>query len=377
MTGANDSTFDCIVVGAGGLGSATLYHLARRGTKVLGIDRYAPPHDLGSSHGQTRIYRQAYYEAPEYVPLALRALELWQDLERESGMRLFANTGALTIGPEQGELFSGALRSAQQHGIAHEVLTARECEQRFPAFRAPPNTVALFEPTGGVLFPEPCVGAHLTWAQHRGAVIRTREEVLGIEQRGDADVAVTTNAATYKAARVIVAAGAWAPKLIGRADAFTVTRESVHWFVVSAPSARGDACPVSMIAHDDAPILYTIPDFGHGFKAGRHHAGRVADPIRTKDPVDTHDAQAVADLLRAFVPGAAGELITSAPCFYTTTRDHHFAIGPLPAAPRVILASACSGHGFKFASALGEAIAQLALGEPAKLPLELFSVARL
>ncbi|HKS06935.1 MAG TPA: N-methyl-L-tryptophan oxidase [Gemmatimonadaceae bacterium] len=368
--------FDCIVVGTGGLGSAAVYHLARRGARVLGIDQFAPPHDLGSSHGQTRIYRQAYYEAPEYVPLALRALELWNELERESGTRLFANTGALTIGPERGELFAGALLSARRHNIAHEVLTSSECERRFPAFRAPSNTIALFEPTGGVLFPEACVSAHLAWAQHRGAVIHTNEAVLGIDEN-DAYVAVRASTASYTAARVIVAAGAWAPKLIGRANAFAVTRETVHWFAAASSSARGNACPVSMIAHDDGPILYTIPDFGNGFKAGRHHAGRVAEPTQSKAPADADDARVTTELMQRFVPGGAGKLIESAPCYYTTTRDHHFAIGPLPAAPRIILASACSGHGFKFASALGESVAKLALQQDAGLPASLFDVGRL
>jgi sarcosine oxidase len=369
--------FDCIVVGTGGLGSAALYHVARSGARVLGIDRFAPPHDLGSSHGQTRIYRQAYYEAPGYVPLALRALELWRALERASGAHLFTNTGALTIGPERGELFAGALLSAQEHDIAHEVLSARACEQRFPAFRAPPNTVALFEPTGGVLFPEACITAHLALATRHGAAIHTNEAVVRIEQRNNAEVAVTTSAAVYTAARVVVAAGAWAPGLIGRADAFTVTRETVHWFATSSAAARAESCPVAMIAHDDGPILYTIPDFGSGFTAGRQHAGHTADPTHTKAPVAPDDVRAVGELLGRFVPSAAGTLISSAPCFYTTTRDRHFAIGALPAAPQVILASACSGHGFKFASALGEAVARLALEQDSGLPASLFDVSRL
>ena len=377
MTDVADSSFDCIVVGVGGLGSAALYHLARRGTKVLGIDRFTPPHDQGSSHGHTRIYRQAYYEAPEYVPLALRALELWHDLERTTNTRLFANTGALTIGPEQGELFFGALRSAQQHGIAHEVLSARECEHRFPAFRTPPGASALFEPTGGVLFPEACIASHLALARQRGAAMRTSEEVLGIDAESGTRVVVKTSAAKYFARRVIVAAGAWAPKLVGRAGAFTVTRETVHWFAPSSRAASAESCPVSMIDHGGGPILYTIPDFGDGFKAGRHHAGRVTDPSSSNAPIGAEESDAVATLVQQFAPGGAGQLRASVPCYYTTTRDHHFAIGPMPNAPAIILASACSGHGFKFASALGESIAQLVLGEPTMLPKSLFSVARL
>lgn len=366
---------DVVVVGLGALGSATLHHLARASVPAVGIDRYAPPHDRGSSHGRTRIYRQAYYEAPEYVPLALRALELWRDLERESGRRLFVQTGALTIGSEYGELFGGAHASARQHGIAHEVLSVTDVAQRFPVFRAPNGTVALFEPTGGVLFPELCIETHLALAKVRGAEVRTDEQVIAIDAHGDG-ARVTTDRATYEASRVVVAAGAWAPKLLGLERALTVTRETVHWFAPGSPAARAGDCPVAMIELDAGPLLYTLPDFGDGFKAGLHHAGRIAESL-DKTPVAATDADAVANALRRFAPGGAGTLRESAQCFYTTTRDHHFAIGALPAQPAIILASACSGHGFKFASALGELIARMVAAHETRVPTPMFNVERL
>jgi sarcosine oxidase len=373
----NGKRYDAIVVGIGGLGSSVLYHLARRGGTVLGIDRFAPPHDRGSSHGHTRIYRQAYYEAPEYVPLALRALDLWRALERDTGRRLFANTGALTIGPADGELFSGALRSAREHGIAHDVLTAAEALRRFPAFRPPPETAALFEPTGGVLFVDACVEGHLHLARKHGAHVLTNEAVLGVDQHKSGTVEVTTGRAVYEATHVIVAAGAWAPKLMGFEAAVRVTREMVHWFTPSSPSAAAASCPVSMIDDGGGPILYTLPDFGDGFKAGLHHGGKPADPLIEASADEGTDADVVAARVAEYAPGGAGALRTSAPCFYTTTRDHHFAIGPLPDSPAVILASACSGHGFKFASVLGEAIAALVSGEATLLPRSLFDAGRI
>jgi sarcosine oxidase len=366
-----------IIVGLGAVGAAALYHLARQGVSVLGLDRFTPPHARGSSHGRTRIYRQAYYEAPAYVPLARRALELWRALEHDGAQTLFANTGALTIGPEAGELFSGAFRSAQEHGIAHEVLSTGDVMRRFPAFRPPPGTVALFEPTGGVLFAESCVAAHLALARTLGADVRTDEPVVGIESRNGGDVVVTTAAGTYEAERVIVAAGAWMPALAGFERAFRITRETVHWFAAGSPNATASSCPVAMIEYGAGPLLYTIPDFGDGFKAGLHHAGRVADPMSAPAPVTAEDSAAVASAVERYAPGGAGSLRESTPCYYTTSPDHHFVIGEVPRMPGVILASACSGHGFKFAPALGEAIAKLALGRESGLPAELFDVARL
>jgi len=368
--------FDVIVVGAGGLGSAVLYHLARAGATVLGLDRFAPPHDRGSSHGGTRIYRQAYYEAPEYVPLAVRALELWRALERDSGTTLFAKTGGLTIGAEDSELVSGALRSAKLHGISHETLTASEASGRFPAFRPPENAIAVFEPTAGVLFPEACVSAHLTLARALGAAVIAGEPAVRVDQRGTRP-AVTTNRSTYRAKRVVVAAGAWAPRLLGADRLFSVTRETVHWFARATEHAARGSCPVSMIDSGGGPILYTIPDFGDGFKAALHNAGPVANPDAAADDDTAASAARVATLLADVAPGGAGALRTSEHCYYTKTPDGHFAIGALPSAPAILLASACSGHGFKFTSVLGEAVARLALGEDPGLPPALFDPARL
>lgn len=369
--------FDVIVIGLGASGGASLYHLAKAGLRVLGIDRFAPPHNRGSSHGHTRIYRQAYYEAPVYVPMALRALELWHALERDVGRTLFTQTGGLTVGRAEDALIAGALASARQHGIAHELLTLEEVEARFPAFKPPAGTMGLYEPTAGVLFADLCVQSHLEMAAAAGAQINTCEIVESIDYSHADRVAVKTDRAIYEAGRVVVAAGAWAPKLLGLEHAFHVTRETVQWFRSSSPSARASECPVSMIALPDGRMFYSLPDFGDGFKAGMHHSGKTGDAHLDWEPVSANDTDAFAKDLATYAPGAVGPLCESAPCFYTSTADQHFAIGPLPWAPNVILAAACSGHGFKFAPAIGEAVSQMARGLPTELPMDVFDVGRL
>lgn len=370
-------TYDAIVIGLGASGGASLYHLAKAGLRVLGIDQFRPPHNRGSSHGHTRIYRQAYYEAPVYVPMALRALELWHELERDTGRKLFENVGGLTIGKETDAVVAGALRSAREHGIAHELLSEDDIRIRFPAFNPPVGTMGLFEPTAGVLHADLCVQAHLDMALAHGAELRTNEAVTRIDPRSGDSIRVHTDTGTYEAGRVVIAAGAWAPRLLGLEPAFHVTRETVNWFGSTLPNARAGNCPVSLVQLADGRMLYTLPDFGDGFKAGLHHSGRTGDAHLEHEPVSLADTEAVATEVARFAPGGFGPLRESAPCFYTSTGDFHFAIGPLPWAPGVILAAACSGHGFKFAPSIGESVARMARALPTELPMDVFDVGRL
>ena len=369
--------YDAIVVGLGASGGATLFHLAKSGLRVLGIDRFLPPHHHGSSHGHTRIYRQAYYEAPVYVPLALRSLQLWRELERDTGRTLFANVGALTIGRENDAVVAGALLSAERHGIAHELLSDADIKLRFPAFCPPFGSIGLFEPTAGVLHADQCVQSHLDVAVAAGAELRANETVTGIDTSDASLVQVRTNAGVYEASRVVVAAGAWAPRLLGLDHAFHVTRETVNWFGNVLPSARAAHCPVSLVSLPDGRMLYTLPDFGDGFKAGLHHHGRTGDAHLPHEPVSLEETAAVAREVARYVPAGFGPLRASAPCFYTSTKDQHFAIGALPWAPNVILVAACSGHGFKFAPAIGESVARMVRALPTELPMDVFDVNRL
>jgi sarcosine oxidase len=372
------SHYDAIVVGLGAMGSAALYHLAQRGVRVAGFDRYAPPHPLGSTHGHSRIIREAYYEHPQYVPLVRRAYELWDELEEAWGRTLFQRTGGLMLGPRDGMLVSGARHSALEHAIPHEELSAEEVSARFPAFCVPDSMVGLLETRAGVLHPEGCVEAHLTLARRSGAHVYTGEPVLRWRKAGQG-VQVETASGSYVADRVAVAAGAWAPELFpDLALPLSVERQVMHWFEPRAEPARFaiEHCPVSMVEYTPDHILYTLPNSGEGFKAATHHNGESADPNTVRREVATEEVEEVRALLHQFLPLANGELRASATCLYTNTPDRDFLIGFHPNDARVLLVSPCSGHGFKFASAIGEAVAQLLTAGKSDADLAPFRVER-
>lgn len=369
-------TCDALVVGLGAMGSAALYELASRGVSVVGVDAHDPPHSLGSTHGRSRIIREAYFEHPSYVPLVRRAYARWARLEQLSGAALFRRTGGLNIGPPGCELVAGALESASRHGIEIEVLTAAEIERRFPVLAIPDGMLGVFEHSAGVLFPEACVAAYLSLARARGAEIRPNTSVISLARSGDA-ITATTNEGTITARRVVVSAGAWTGPLmqaLGVTLPLDVTRQTMHWL---AP--RGDAAvrsperfPVALIEHDVGRFVYTMPDFGDGVKVAIHHEGAVVGPDAVDREIHASDTQPVAALAERFLPGAAGRIRESVVCLYTNTPDRDFILDVDDRAPNVVIVSACSGHGFKFASAIGEIAAQLALGERSDVDLSHF-----
>jgi sarcosine oxidase len=359
-------TADVAVVGLGAMGSAALYHLANRGIRVVGFDRYAPPHALGSTHGLSRIIREAYYEHPIYVPLVQRAYELWAELERRAERRLFVQTGGLMIGPSSGVLVRGAARSARTHALAHEELSAAAVRARFPGFTVPDDMVALFEPRAGVLDPEACVDAHLRLAASAGADLHANEPVIAwtAHARG---VTIETSAACYEVGRVALCSGAWTPSLLPDADLpLWIERQVMHWFT---PRSHHELftparCPIAMIEYAPDRFFYTLPDSGSGLKAAIHHEGPAVDPDSVTRAVDPQETTRVFELLNRFLPRAAGVHQQAATCLYTNTPDGHFFIAPHQQHEQVLVVSACSGHGFKFASAIGEAIADLLTGQP-------------
>lgn len=365
---------EVIVVGLGAMGSATLYHLARRGVRAIGFDRFAPPHTLGSTHGLSRIIREAYYEHPLYVPLVRRAYALWADLERSTRRRLFQQTGGLMIGPRDGVLVAGALKSATEHGLAHELLDAATVRGRFPILAVPDDNVALLEPRAGVLDPEACVDAHLTLARAAGASVRVDEPVD--DWRVDAQgVHVTSGRGEYRAARLAICAGPWTPALLDDAAILlTVERQVMHWFTPQrdAEEFASDRCPVVMWEHERDRLFYTLPDSGAGFKAAIHHEGERTDADRVRRTVDARDVEPVRALLRRYIPAADSPPLRSAVCLYTNTPDQHFLIDAHPRHDEVLIVSACSGHGFKFASAVGELATDLLTGTAADFDLSLF-----
>jgi sarcosine oxidase len=371
--------YDAAVVGLGAMGSAALWQLARRGVRVVGLDRYEPPHAHGSTHGRTRIIREAYFEHPLYVPLVQRAYAMWDALERASGVELFRATGGLMLGPEQGTLVRGALASARTHRLSHELVDAREVRRRFPALTPPAGDVGVVEPRAGVLFPERGVQAMLDAARAAGAEVRTGTTVTG--WRADADgVTVATAGGDVRAARVILAAGAWMPRLVPElAHALSPMRQLGHWFLPAAHPElfRADRLPVMLWEHAPERFFYSLPDVGDGLKASIHHEGRLVDPDDARDPVSPAETEEVRALIRRLMPDGAGTVRETSTCLYTNTPDGHFAIGAHPVHSNVIIASPCSGHGFKFAPAIGEILADLALAGGAAFDLTPFALPRL
>jgi len=373
---------DVVVLGLGAMGSATLHHLARRGVRVLGLDRYAPPHTLGSSHGRTRIIREAYYEHPLYVPFVRRAYELWAELEAEWGAGpLLLRTGGLMIGPADGTLVRRARRAAEEHAIAHEMLDARDVARRFPAYAPPRDQVALLEHRAGILLPERCVEAHLALAQRHGAAVRTNVEVTGWVVRNGA-VEVETTDGPVSAGRLVLAAGPWLPTLLaargGTPFPLVVERQLSHWF---APRARPadfapGACPIALWEQASGELFAAFPDLGDGVKFGAHHDGAFTDPDRVDRVVSDGEVAQARAMLAQLMPDAAGVSRENRVCLYTNTPDGHFILDRDPAAPEIVVASACSGHGFKFSSAVGELVADLATDRSPALDLSPFSARR-
>jgi len=358
------STWDVIVIGCGGIGSAVVRHLAARGARVLGLDRYPIGHDRGSSHGETRVIRQAYFEHPDYVPLLKRAYDLWDALEAETGEALFFRTGVLQAGPPDGEVVRGVRASALAHGLEIDELGASELKRSYPAFRFPEGAVAVLERNAGYLLVEACVHAHVKRARAAGAEVRTGETVTGWRVDGDG-VTVTTTSGAHRAGSLVITCGAWSAPIIGDLRVpLTVLRKHLHWHRTSddrLDQARG--CPVFFLELDRR-LFYGFPRRDAlGVKVSEHSGGEIVhDPDGLSRELDPDDAAAIERFLRDHVPGAAGERTRHEACMYTMSPDGHFLVDVHPEHANVVFAAGLSGHGFKFAPALGEALADLALG---------------
>ena len=367
--------WDLIVAGLGAMGSAAVREIARRGLRVLGLDRYDPPHARGSTHGRTRIIREAYFEHPAYVPLVQRAAELWEMLGREVGHDVFVRTGGLMIGPEQGTLVAGARASAEQHGLPYELLTPQQVRNRFPALVLQSSMVGLYEPRAGVLFPEACVRALLSRAMNDGAELTVNEAMLSWRVESGV-VRVATPLGEHVADRLVLALGPWLPEhLNGVSLPLVVERQMQHWFapLENAEWCRPDRLPIALWQLTDSDrVFYTLPDFGDGVKVAIHHDGEFTDPDRVQRTVSEEEDARVRELVARFLPTAAGAIRDRAVCLYTNTPDGHFLIDRHPVHPEVLIVSACSGHGFKFATVIGETVAQMVADETPAVDLSLF-----
>jgi sarcosine oxidase len=362
---------DIIVIGTGGVGSAALCRLARRGVRVLGIDRFPGGHDRGSSHGHSRIIRLAYFEHPDYVPLLRRTYELWAELERLQGESLLLRTGLLEVGAPTGPTIRGVLAAARQHRLVVEELSPAECRRRFPGFVVPEASAAVFEAEAGVLRVERCVLAHLEQARRSGATTVFGESVLGWSASAGG-VEVTTDKNVYRAAGLVIAAGPWAGQLLGSLDIpLTVRRKHLHWYPGPAESYDAErGCPAFLY---EAPVgdFYGIPAFGgYGLKAGEHSGGAVvADPLVEDRGIDLEDRCRVETFLEAHLPRLGRPASDHRTCYYTMSPDCHFVIDRHPEHANVAFAAGLSGHGFKFTGALGEALADLVTKGRTDLPI--------
>lgn len=369
---------DVIVAGLGAMGSAAAWHLAERGQRVLGLDRFAPPHSLGSSHGSSRVIRQAYFEHPLYVPLVRRAYECWRELEQRSGRTLLRRTGGVMIGPPAGIVVGGARASAIEHGLEFEEITAGELRRRFPGFEPPAEVVGIWEPDAGILDPETAIEAQLELARRSGAELRRNEPVLSWKE-WPGGVEVTTPRGTYAADQLVIAAGPWLRRLVPDLEVpLEVERVVVFWFLPARATDlfSPERFPIFIWEHAPGLAWYGFPDTGAGVKVGLHYQGEAADPETVERAVAPGEVERVRALLREWMPAADGPVRDASVCMYTNTPDRHFLIDRHPGHPRVLMASPCSGHGFKFASAIGEVVADLVERGESRFDLAPFRLAR-
>jgi sarcosine oxidase len=372
------SRFDTIVVGVGGMGSATCYQLANRGQQVLGLEQFDIPHTQGSSHGSTRIIRLAYYEGSAYVPLLRRAYELWGDIERESGEQLFNRTGSVDIGTETSQVFSGSLASCITRQIPHEVLTGTELNRRFPGYQVLEDYRALYQPDGGFLLPERATVAFVEAAQQRGAVVHAREKVQGWEPVGEG-VRVKTDRAVYETGALVFIAGAWNGSLVpGMAKLAVLERQVLAWLQPLQPEVfTPERFPVFNMQVGGARY-YGCPIFGvPGFKFDKYrHLYEQGPPESFDWEPNAADEAVLREYAAEMFPLGTGPTMSLKTCLFTNSPDDHSITDLLPDTPQVAVAAGFSGHGYKFASVIGEIMADLATERSTALDIGLFTYAR-
>jgi sarcosine oxidase len=376
--------FDVLVIGLGGMGSAAAAHLAARGRRVLGLEQFTPAHDRGSSHGDSRIIRQAYFEDPAYVPLLRRSYELFADLESTSP-GVLTLTGGLMIGSADSAVVAGSRASAERWDLPHELLGTEDLRRRFPAFAVDDGTVGLYEERAGFVRPEQTVLEHLRRAAAAGADLRFGQRVVDwTADAGGEGVSVrTADGAVHRADSLVVSPGAWAPQLLpGLAPALTVERQLLSWFEPTVPVERfrAPSQPVFVWEHDRDLQLYGFPAYGpdsDGVKVAFFRNGRRTDPDHLDRTVTAAEVEQMRAHLTRHVPTLAGRHLRSVACMYTTTPDEHFVIALHPDSPQVAVAAGFSGHGFKFVPLVGEVLADLVTERVTAHPIGLFDPARL
>ena len=371
-------SFDAIVIGLGGMGSAALYHLARRGVCVLGLERFSIAHDRGSSHGETRIIRRAYFEHPDYIPLVESAFRHWHELEAERGVALFRRTGLMLAGEEDGVIISGVRRAARTHRIELDELTASEARDRFDGLLPDDGTTVLFEPGAGLLMVERCVAEHVRAAESHGAIVKTGVDALEWGADGQA-VRVQTRDEAYFADKLVLTAGAWSGHLLRSLGLpLEVRRKVVIWF--SSPDKRYDIDSGFPIFGFDTggSFFFGFPAMGEpAVKTCDHYGGQlVSDPSDLGRTLHPADVDHLSPFVRRFLPGVRSDVWRHSVCMYTMTPDEHFIIDRHPESDCVVFAAGFSGHGFKFASVIGSILADLVTSGRTHEPINFLGIRR-
>lgn len=376
----SDNTHDVIVVGLGGMGSAAAYHLARRGARVLGLEKFTPAHDRGSSHGGSRIIRQSYFEDPAYVPLLLRAYELWAELAAGTGLEVYRLTGGLFIGPPGCLTVAGSERAARQWSLPHEMLDAAELRRRFPTFAPGPGDIALYEAKAGFARPEMTVQAHLDLAAREGATLRFGEEVLRWSD-GPRGVTVQTGTGTYTAGQLVLCPGAWAPELLTELGIpITIERQVLYWLDPAGGTAPFEDHPIFINENALGRQFYGFPAIdgpGGGVKVAFFRKGRQCTPETIDRAVHPQEIDEMRDRAAELIPALTGPAVHTATCMYSNTPDEHFVITRPERYAGVTVACGFSGHGFKFVPVVGEVLADLAIAGTTGHPIGLFDPTRL
>lgn len=365
------SHYDAIVLGTGGVGSAAIHHLARRGLSVLGLDRFPDAHDRGSSHGHTRVIRKAYFEHPDYVPLLIEAYRLWEELQQVSEQSLYVPAGLLNVGPAEGTIVQGIRASAAQYDLPLKQLDAAEVTRRWPGYEVPAGYTALFEEEAGFLMVERAVQAHLDQARQAGATCLAGQVVRDWSVSGST-VTVRTESDTFEADRLVITAGSWTMDLLGDLGfSLQVLRKPLHWYRVPADRYQCSEGAPTFFYDTPAGYFYGFPAIdGRGLKVARHTGGQVAaDPLHVDRSLDREEQVQIATFLGEFLPEVTSEATDHTVCLYTMSADEHFIVDRHPGHDQVVFAAGLSGHGFKFATVLGKILAELATDGTTTLPI--------
>lgn len=363
-----------IVIGLGAMGSSASYHLAKRGFEVIGIDQFSPPHSLGSSHGDTRILRLAYAEGIQYVPIVMRARELWKELSDESGKELFTETGVLSIRPDEKGSFKDMFKGAESYGIKHESLSASNISDEYKVINPDENMIGLLDREAGVVHVERSIETHLSMAKASGAEIFLNEKVESIDLSRTVKVKTKNN--FFEADAIVVSAGAWLPELIDLPKMNLEVERQVLFFVdvASNESFSPDNLPVVSVEYgDQIRNFYSIPNFGRGFKIARHHEGKITSADKVDRTIYQEEKDDIEKLFKRFFNGPPGKVLDSKICLYTNTQSKDFLIDFHPDNDNVLILSPCSGHGFKFSSVIGEITADLLEKNESEFDLSHFS----